>query len=473
MDRKKMPRKKSDKSHFFLDEIKTSYKNSYLYHPCGIDNQDDQALVESIRESGIQEPLVITSDGYLVSGHRRRWAAKYLGLKTVPVRVIEERFETLAQEEQLRLLRRFNHQREKTHSEKLREISLDLDPKVTHAKLRRRSLQKTIKAITDSGNITLGRRKKRPKITTTQFLGAVKQVIKENEEYLPLTDRRLHYLLLNDPPLRHDKKPGSHYKNDRASYQALTSLLTRARLSGEIPMWAIEDPTRPIRLSDGFDNFQQFFKQETENFLNGYYRNLMQGQEAHIEVLLEKAALSSVVERIARRYCIPVTTTRGFPSLTPRFEVVQRFHRSGKRVLVLLILSDFDPDGEMIASSIARSLRDDFGVPERSMRAKKVGLTYDDILKNDFPSDLEAKPSSPNYAAFVAQYGERVVELDAAPVEWIQEKLRGAIEAEIDLSEFAAQQRLEEQDSVYIEAQRILLLNALGASGADGYGKES
>lgn len=436
-----------------------------MYDACGIDNQDDRDLVDSIRINGIQEPLVLTADRYLVSGHRRLWAARYLRLEKVPARFINERFEILSPSEQLQLLRRFNQQREKTPSEKLREISLDLDPKATHRALRERRTKAIITAAKGTGNITLGLRKKRSKITTTQFLAAVLRIIAENEAYLPLTDRRIHYLLLNDPPLRHDKKPGSRYKNDKASYQALTSLITRARLSGKIPMRAVEDPTRAIHLATGFDSFQEFFKQETDNFLSGYYRNLMQGQEVHIEVLLEKAALSSVVERLASRYCVPVTTTRGFPSLTPRYEIVQRFRRSGKRTLVLLILSDFDPDGEMIASSIARSLRDDFGVSELSMRAIKVGLTHEDVLTNDFPSDLEAKPSSPNYAAFVAKYGERVVELDAAPVTWIQEKLRDAIEAQIDMEEFLAQEQLEEKDSVVIEAQRKLLLQTLQSNG--------
>ena len=453
--------KKSDKSHFFVCEIRTSYRNAYLYDACGLDNQDDRDLVDSIRANGIQEPLVLTSDRYLVSGHRRLWAARYLRLEKVPIRFIEENFEELTPPEQLQLLRSFNQQREKTPSERLREISLDLDPKATHRALRERRTKAIITSAKETGNIVLGCRKTRSKITTTQFLTAVKRVIAENEAYLPLTDRRIHYLLLNDPPLRHDKKPGSRYKNDKASYQALTNLITRARLSGEIPMRAIEDPTRPIHLATGFDSFQEFFKQETDNFLSGYYRNLMQGQEVHIEILLEKAALRSVVERLASRYCVPVTTTRGFPSLTPRHEIVQRFSRSGKRTLVLLILSDFDPDGEMIASSIARSLRDDFGVSELSMRAIKVGLTYEDVLTNDFPSDLEAKPTSPNYAAFVAKYGERVVELDAAPVTWIQEKLQDAIESQIDMEEFLAQEQLEEKDSVVIEAQRKLLLQTL------------
>ena len=105
--------KKPDKSHFFVDEIRTSYRNAYLYDACGLDNQDDRDLVDSIRANGIQEPLVLTSDRYLVSGHRRLWAARYLRLEKVPVRFIKENFEELTPPEQLQLLRSFNQQREK------------------------------------------------------------------------------------------------------------------------------------------------------------------------------------------------------------------------------------------------------------------------------------------------------------------------------------------------------------------------
>ena len=78
----------------------------------------------------------------------------------------------------------------------------------------------------------MGAAKKRASITTMRFLAKAQSVILDNREYWPLTVRRVHYLLLNDPPLRHDKKPGSVYVNDKASYKALTNLLIRARLSG-------------------------------------------------------------------------------------------------------------------------------------------------------------------------------------------------------------------------------------------------
>ena len=42
--------------------------------------------------------------------------------------------------------------------------------------------------------------------------------------------------------------------------------------------------------------------------------------------------------------------------------MAQRFKCSGKAQLVLLVLSDFDPEGEDIGHSFARSMRDDFRI---------------------------------------------------------------------------------------------------------------
>lgn len=196
-----------------------------------------------------------------------------------------------------------------------------------------------------------------------------------------------------------------------------------------------------------------------DNFLTGYTRNLMQGQTHHIEIMLEKNALRTVIESVAREYCIPVTTGRGFSSFSPRYDLFKRFKQSGKEKLVLLMLTDFDPDGEEIAASFARSLRDDFGI--YLIHPVKVALTAEDVRNNDLPSDMDAKVSSPNYVKFVSEHGSKVVELDAAPVKLLQAKLREAIESVIDVAEYNAQIELEVQDAANIEAHRRVVFDAI------------
>ena len=348
---------------------------------------------------------------------------------------------------------------------RIKEKLLDIDPKVAHQELKRRRLDSILlKGATDA-NVKMGAAKKRASITTMQFLAKAQSVILDNREYWPLTVRRVHYLLLNDPPLRHDKKPGSVYVNDKASYKALTNLLIRARLSGDVPMASIEDSTRPIQDGGGFSTFEAFVAQETERFLIGYTRNLMQGQKIHVEIMLEKNALRTVIETVAREYCIPCTTGRGFSSLSPRYDLALRFRQSGKSRLVLLMLTDFDPDGDEIAASFARSLRDDFNI--KNIHAVKVALTSEDVQAYDLPSDMDAKVSSPNYQKFLNRYGATtVVELDAAPVKLLQSKLREAIESVIDVAEFNAQVEQEVQDSAHIQAHRQIVFDAINGRAA-------
>ena len=171
------------------------------------------------------------------------------------------------------------------------------------------------------------------------------------------------------------------------------------------------------------------------------------------------------IEEVAEEYCIPLTTARGYVSIPPKAEIYKRFKGSGKDTLVLLMLTDFDPDGDEIAASTARSLRDDFGISGQKIIAVKVALTVEDINANDLPCDMEAKISSPNYKKFFAKYGaQRVVELDAAPVELLQEKLQESIEEHMDIDEFNRQQEIQANDNRQIVARREVIFSTLGIS---------
>ncbi|MCA9358391.1 chromosome partitioning protein ParB, partial [Candidatus Kaiserbacteria bacterium] len=73
----------------------------------------------------------------------------------------------------------------------------------------------------------------------------------------------------------------------------------------------------------------------------------------------------------------------------------------------------------------------------------------------------DAKPTSPNYQKFLEQYGGKAVELDACPVDLIQNKLREAIESIIDVDEFNVQVELEKSDAAQVAAYRRVVLQAI------------
>jgi hypothetical protein len=69
--------------------------------------------------------------------------------------------------------------------------------------------------------------------------------------------------------------------------------------------------------------------------------------------------------------------------------MAQRFGHSGKRRLILLVLSDFDPEGDDIPRAMGRTLRDDFGVAE--VEVIKIGLTGAQVRALRLPPVMSAK----------------------------------------------------------------------------------
>lgn len=81
------------------------------------DSEADKEFVASIKRSGITAPIIVTADGTIISGHRRRQGAARAGLKKVDVLV---RRDITTPEELDRAWFDSNHQREMTTEQKAR-----------------------------------------------------------------------------------------------------------------------------------------------------------------------------------------------------------------------------------------------------------------------------------------------------------------------------------------------------------------
>ena len=84
---------------------------------------DLSSLKESLRQHGLLNPIVITSDNVLVAGHRRLEAAKQLGWNTISVRIVDQTDES----EQLEMEIEENTQRKNLSTDELAEAYLRLD----------------------------------------------------------------------------------------------------------------------------------------------------------------------------------------------------------------------------------------------------------------------------------------------------------------------------------------------------------
>jgi len=118
-----------------VDRLRPSPENAELYRPVDPRDPDVQALAESIREHGVREPLVITQDFFILSGHRRWTAARLAGLTHVPCRTEPIRYRDCGCDEFVRLLREHNRQRVKSLDEMLREEVVSVDPTLAYERL--------------------------------------------------------------------------------------------------------------------------------------------------------------------------------------------------------------------------------------------------------------------------------------------------------------------------------------------------
>jgi hypothetical protein len=443
-----------------VNQIFPAALNDKVYRPVVAGDPAIQALARNIKRNGLREPIVVTRDLRILSGHRRHAACKAAGLKDVVCRVEDM---SSRDPEFLNLLVAYNDQRVKSFDEVIREqVVAASDTKSAYAALRNhRAEQSEVEA----EFLEIGDRKVRSKITDAKvpMLEAIIKIIDAYREFWPLSDRSIHYYLLGDPPLKHASKPNSVYKNDRSSYQDTCDLLTRARLAGRISFQAISDPTRPITTWNLKSRTAgDFSGRELDGFLKGYYRDMMQSQANHVEILGEKNTIEGSIRKVAARYTIPYTIGRGYCSIDPVFKLVQRFKASGKDRLILLVMSDFDPEGESIPTAFAKQLRDDFGV--HKIEAMKVCLTHEQVEARGLPRTFDVKKTSSRYDAFASKYGEdqSVHELEALPPEDRAELLDEAILSVIDVDAYNHELEEEEQDAARIEELRNRVIKAIG-----------
>jgi hypothetical protein len=360
------------------------------------------------------------------------------------------------------LLREHNRQRVKGLDEVLRELVVSREPGKAYESL---IAHRQAKAAVKGNFIQIEGVKTRNRISHNKrpMLEAVIREVNARRRYWPTSDRKIHYALLNDPPLRNARRANSRYRNDRPSYQDLCDILTRARLAGLIPFDALSDPTRTVCTWDANREVGEFVTNQLEEFLDNYWRDLQQSQPNHIEIVGEKNTVEGSIRPVAMQFCIPYTLGRGYCSIDPRYKMSERYYASGKSTLIVLILSDFDPEGEDIAHSFARSMRDDFGIVD--IEAKKVCLTHDQVLERGLPENYDIKREGSRYKKFKEKYGESVYELEALPEAELSRLLTESIDGVIDRDAFNDELDAEKKDAEEIAALREkvipLILNAM------------
>jgi len=446
-----------------IGKIKPSPENDKLYGEVQDDEQMD-ALVDSIKRCGLDCPLTLTKDHFVLSGHRRLYAVQRLGWDKVPVRIRKD-IARHGNTEFHRQLAEFNPQRIKTAGSLLREALLrSADIADTYSALEHRA---EAALNVDAEFLDVGRSKEITPISKRRlpFLEAVQKVIESLEDFWPLSIRQIHYKLLNDPPLKQAPKRSKYdaevyrYRNDKDSYNSLVDLLESARYHGQVSMLCIDDPTRPQETWRAFSSLSEFIHQETEILLCGYHIDRQLEQPRHIEVFAEKNTLYRIVSKACVGYTVPFAIGRGFCSIPVWRDMAARFRNSDKERMTLIIVSDYDPEGLELADDAIRSLT----LHDVPVDGHRIAVTPEQIEELGLAEDFNpAKDTSTRYHSFVKRTGgKRCWEVEALPPDYLVEQIKAAIEANMDMEIYGAVCDREEKDRENLRQTRTAIAEQL------------
>lgn len=267
--------------------------------------------------------------------------------------------------------------------------------------------------------------------TSLKTIARANEILEDyDQQGFKLTLRQLYYQFVSKALI----------ENSDASYKRLGSVITDARLAGRISFEAIEDRDRVINSWFVQPSVSGAFK----NLQFDYAEDLWSDQEYHVEVWVEKNALSGLIEVPCRQLKTPYMACRGYMSASAIYEAGMRYKAAAEEAkeLVLIHLGDHDPSGvDMTRDNLKRL--EMFSESVISMR--RIALNMDQIEKYKPPPN-PAKVTDSRAGTYIAKYGRVSWELDALSPKVLNDLIRDEIMRYIDVDKWKAKQALQEKN---------------------------
>ena len=130
-------------------------------------------------------------------------------------------------------------------------------------------------------------------------------------------------------------------ENSLRSYKNLASLINDARMAGLLDWNAIEDRTRDFIKRPRWRNGKSIL----ESAAHSFHLDMWATQERRVYVVIEKEALTGVLEGVCREYDIPLLAARGYPSASVLYDFAQSDLGGEGQNALILHLGDHDPSG--------------------------------------------------------------------------------------------------------------------------------
>lgn len=258
------------------------------------------------------------------------------------------------------------------------------------------------------------------------------------DEYLAqgyeLTLRQVYYQLV----------ARAYIENTERSYKNIGSLINDARLAGLIDWNAIVDRTRNVRVVSHWNSPADILR----SALYSYRLDTRNDQPNYIEIWVEKDALISIVENVAKELDVPCFSCRGYVSQSEMYSAAERFNEMenlGKETYILH-LGDHDPSGKDMTRDIEERLHM-FGT---ATEVRRIALNYDQIISYN-PPENPAKLTDTRANAYINEYGYSSWELDALEPRVIEELIYDHVKALTDYTLLAKRKAQQDKDTKKLE----------------------
>ncbi|KKL72202.1 hypothetical protein LCGC14_2087260 [marine sediment metagenome] len=206
--------------------------------------------------------------------------------------------------------------------------------------------------------------------------------------------------------------------NKQKEYKRIGSIVGDARLAGLIDWDVIEDRTRSLRGHSHWRDPGHIIGAVKHNFQLDHWA----GQEYHVEVWIEKEALTGVIAEICGELDVAYFACKGYVSLSEMWGAAQRIE--GYPVQTVIIhLGDHDPSGVDMTRDI-KDRQDLFHVFD--VEVKRIALNMDQIKKYNPPPN-PAKVTDSRCNGYVAMYGHESWELDALEPRVLRNLIRDTV----------------------------------------------
>lgn len=245
-----------------------------------------------------------------------------------------------------------------------------------------------------------------------------------------LTIRQLYYQLVS-----RDVIP-----NNIKSYKHIVGLVGDGRLAGLLDWDMITDRARDTQIPPAWESPTQIL----EACAAQYRIDPWLKQTHHVEVMVEKDALSGVLEPVCNELRITFTANKGYTSLSNLYEASRRMRRwvdAGKMVVVLY-MGDHDPSGIDMTRDITERL--DLLTGGRVTDVRRLALNMSQVEEYG-PPENPAKTTDSRFEGYLADYGESSWELDALEPRVLGYLVREEVEGLIDTEAWEASMRLEQK----------------------------